>query len=227
MNILKGISTNAWDSLSHSFNMLWSILSPILLPLVFVLVFLAIGLWIAEFLGDKLGTLVKKSNVDSFIDKVLAPVLEITETKINTANVINGTIKWFLIGMVLIAGLEMADLDGVLSFFSLVVHYLPSIFSAALIILAGSMLANLAGTVVGFVSSGNFPTTARVAVNALALITALSLVITPIVGSLSKFIGNLALSRMQSDVLFVGLIILALLASKNVVTKTVENLYKT
>lgn len=227
MNILKGISTNAVDSISHSFNLLWAIMSPMLLPLVCVLVFLALGLWIAEFLSDKLGSLVKKSNVDNFIDKVLAPVLEITGTKINTANVINGTIKWFLVGMVLIAALEIADLDGVILFCKQIVHYLPAVFSAALIILAGSMLANLAATIVGFVSKGNFPTTVRVAVNALALITALSLVVTPIVGALSKFIGQLTLSRMQSDVLFIGLIILALLASKNAVTKTVENWYKT
>lgn len=227
MNILKAVTTNAWDSLSHSFNLLWSTLSPLLPPLVYTLVFLAVGLWVVDFVGDKIGGLIKKSNVDSLIDKILAPTLDVTGTRINSLGVINGTIRWFLIAMVLIAALDLADINGVINFVKQITHYLPDVFVAALIILAGSLLANLAATLVGFVSKGNFPTTVRVAVNALALISALSLVVTPIVGALSHFIGQLALSKMQADVLFIGIIVLALLASKGAVTKTVETLYKT
>lgn len=227
MNILKAITTNAWDSLSHSFNLLWSTLSPILLPLAYILIFLFVGLVLTGFIGDKVGNLVKQSKLDTLVDNILAPVLKITGTKINSCGVIVGTIRWFLVAMVLIAALDLADLDSVVNFLMQIIHYLPNVFVAALIIIAGSMLANLAATVAGFVSNNGFPTTARVAVNALALIAALSQVVTPIVGSISHFIGQLALSKLQADVLFIGIIILALLASKGVVTKTVESLYKT
>ena len=100
-------------------------------------------------------------------------------------------------------------------------------FIAALIIIAGSMLSKLAATVAGFVSNNGFPNTAKVAVNALAMIAALSQLVTPIVGSLNHFIGGLNLSKLQADVLFIGIILLVLLASKNTVMKTVEGFYKT
>lgn len=226
MNVLKAITNNAWDSLSHSFNLLWSTISPILLPLVYIIAFLAIGLWAAEFLSEKLGTIVKKSKIDFILDGLLAPVLKITGTKIHSSNIMLGAIKWFLIAMVLIAALDLADLTRVIGFLSQVLAYLPNVFVAALIIIAGSLLGNLAATVVGMVSKNGFPATARVAVNVLAFIAALGQLVTPIVGSLSQFIGQLSLSKLQADVLFIGIILLVVLASKNVVTKTVENLYK-
>lgn len=226
MNILNTMTSNAWDSLSTSFNLLWSKISPILLPLILVLIFLGIGLWVAGFVGDKVGAIIKKSKIDSLLDRVLEPALKITGTKINPTGVIAGGIKWFLIALVLIAALDLADLHGVIGFVNNIIGYLPNVFVAALILIAGSMLANLAGTIVGFVSKSSFPTTAKGAVNALAFIAAFSQLVTPIIGSLSNFVGGLSLSNLQADVLFIGIIVLALLASKGAVTRTVENLYK-
>lgn len=226
MNILNTMTSNAWDSLGNSFNLLWSKISPILLPLAFVLIFLGIGLWVAGFVGDKVGAIVKKSKIDNLLDRILEPALKITGTKINPTAVIAGSIKWFLIALVLIAALDLADLHGVISFVNQIIGYLPNVFVAALILIAGSMLANLAGTIVGFVSHSGFPTTAKGAVNALALIAAFSQLVTPIVGSFSNFVSGLSLSNLQADVLVIGIIVLALLASKGVVTRTVENFYK-
>ena len=227
MNILQAVTADAAGSLQHSFNLLWSKISPILLPLILILVFLSVGLWIANFLSDKIGALVKKSKLDAVLDKIIAPVLKLTGTKINSSSIINGSIKWFLTATVLIAALDLADLGSVIGFFNQILAYLPNIFVSALIIIVGSMLANLAAFVAGTVSKNGFPTTAKVAVNALALIAALGQLVTPIIGSLSQFISHLSLSKLQADVLFIGILVLALLASKNAVTKTVENLYKT
>lgn len=226
MKILNAITTNAWESLGSSFNLLWSKLSPILVPLAFILVFLAIGLYLAGFIGDKVAVLVKKSKIDTLLDRVLAPTLKFTGTKVSSATLINGTIKWFLIALVLIAALDLADFHGVISFIGQIIGYLPNVFVAALIIIAGSMLADLAAYLVSLITKNGFSSTARVAVNALALIAALSQIVTPIIGSLSQFIGQLSLSKLQADVLFIGLIVLALFASKGAVTKIVENLYK-
>jgi len=226
MNILKGITTDAWDSLQVSFNLLWSKLAPLLLPIIFVLIFLALGLLIAGFLSDKIGDLVKKSKIDSVLDRIVDPVLSITGTKVNPTGIIVGTVKWFLVATVLLAALDLADLDGVTNFVYGLIPYLKSVFVAALILVAGSLVANLAAFIAGLATKGNFPTTVRVAVNALAFIAAIGLVISPIVAALSGFIGHLALSRLQSDVLYIGILVLALLASKNAVTKVVENLFK-
>ncbi|MBI3590017.1 MAG: hypothetical protein HY094_01400 [Candidatus Melainabacteria bacterium] len=227
MNILKAVTTDTVTSLHHGFNLLWSKISPILLPLILILVFLSIGLWVANFLSDKIGALVKKAKLDDLLDRIFAPVLKLTGTKINSSSMIQGTIKWFLIGTVLIAALDLADLKSVINFLNQILSYLPSVFIAALILAVGSMVSNLAAVIVGTVSKGNFATTAKVAVNVLAFIAALSQLVTPIIGSLGQFIGHLSLSKLQADVLFVGVLVLALLASKNAVAKTVESLYKT
>lgn len=226
MNILKSLVASASDSLSHSFNLLWSTVSPILLPLFFTLVFLGVGLLVANVISDKVGAIVKKTKIDALLDKILAPVLKLTGTKISTGSVIASSIKWFLIAVVVIAGLDLADLDGVIAFLKQGANYLPNVFISALILIAGSLLANLAATIVGFVSRNGFPTAAKVAVNTLAFIAALSQLVTPIIGSLSQFIGQLSLSKLQGDVLFIGILVIALVASRSAITKTVESLYK-
>lgn len=226
MNMLKTMMSSGLNSLHDSFNLLWAKLSPVLLPIILIFIFLSIGLWLATFISDNFATVVKKAKIDDVADKILAPLSKFVGTKISAANLLVVTVKWFLIALVLIAALDLADLGKVITFFNQVVNYLPNVFIAALIIVVGSMLANLAGAIAGFVSKGHFSTTAEVAVNALALIAALSQVVTPIISSLNEFIGQLKLSHTQADVLFIGIIVLVLLASKNLVTKTVENLYK-
>ena len=227
MDIFKTITTDAWHSLHASFNLLWSKVAVILPSLLLVLIVLAVGLWIASFLTDKITTIVKKSKLDGLLDKIVAPVSKITGAKINVSTVIGVSVKWFLIAVVLIAALDLADLNEVIDFFNQAIGYIPKIFVAALIILAGSLIASLAGAVVKLVSkSDGMTTTAKAAVNTLAFIAALSQIATPLIAALNQFVGKLSLSHLQADVLFIGLLVLILFASKNAVAKTVENLYK-
>ena len=227
MNILKAVTTDAVGSLNHSFDLLWSKISPILLPLVLIVIFLSIGLWLANFIGDRFGAIIKKTKIDSLLDRIIAPVLKLTGTKLHPAGIIVGSVRWFLIATVLLAAFDLADLGSVINFFNQVWSYLPNVFIAALILIVGSQLANLAAAIVGTVSKGNFTATAKVAVNVLEFIAALGQLLTPIIGSLNSFVSHLGLSKLQADVLFIGILVLALLASKNTVAKTVENLYKT
>lgn len=226
MNILRVATVDAVNSLHHSFNLLWSKVSPILLPLVLIVIFLSIGLLVANFISDKVGSIVKKIKIDHILDKIIAPVLKLTGTRIHSSSIIVGSVRWFLIGVVLIASFDLADLKSVINFFNQGLSYLPNIFASALIIIVGSLIADLASAIVSAVSKNHFASTAKVAVNALALIAAFSQLVTPIIGSLNQFIGHLSLSKLQADVLFIGVLVLALLASKNVIGKTVENLYK-
>jgi hypothetical protein len=229
METLKGILTNGWHSLDASFDLLWSKVSPVVLPLVLILIFLAVGLWLSGFISDKLGALIKKSKVDTLTDGLLSPVFKFTGTKVSASGVISLAIKWFLIATVIVAALDLANLGSVIDFFNQVLGYLPNIVIAALIIIVGSLVANLASYIVGIIyknGKDNLTTIAKVAVNALAFIAALSQVATPVVNSFSQFIGQLSLSKLQADVLFIGIIVLVLLASKNAINKTIESWYK-
>ena len=227
MNILKGILTHAWGCLNASFGIVWSKLSHLLLPLVLILVFLAVGLWVAEFIGDQIEKLVKKSKVDEMLDRILGPTLKFTGTRVNSSSLISGSIRWFLMAIVLIAALDLAGMTKVIDFVKQAVAYVPNLFIAALIIAVGALIANLAAYVVSLVvKNGSMTTIARVAINTLAFIAALNQFAVPLANSFSQFIGHLNLSRLQGDVLFVGIIVLVLLGSKSFITKTVENILK-
>ncbi len=229
MNTLKAVATDAWHSLHSSFNLLWSKVADVLPSLMLVLVVLGAGLVISAFLSDKISLIVKKIKLDVLLDKLLAPVSKFTGAKVSASSIIGASIKWFLIAVVLIAALDLADLNEVVSFFNQALGYIPRIFVAALILLVGALLANLAGSLVKLITKSEkegFVLTAKAAVNVMAFIAALGQIATPLMASLNQFVGQLSLSHLQTDVLFIGLLVLILFASRNAVTKTVESLYK-
>lgn len=229
MKLLKGILADAWSSLDSSFELLWRTVSPILLDIVVALLVLAIGLTLAGFIGDKFGVLLKKVKIGDLLDRIIFnPLSKHTGIKISASHLIGEVVKWFLIATVLIAGLDLANLTKVIDFFKQILAYLPSIITAVLIVTVGSILANFTGNVVKLITKkDNLTTTSKVAVNILAFIAALGQLVTPIVASLSGFIGALSLSKLQSDILFIGVLVIVLLASRSTVTKAVESLYKT
>ncbi len=229
MSAFNGILTHAWTSLHASLGLLWSKVSPVLLPLLLILIFLAVGLWIAGFVSEKLAAVIKKSKLDTLLDKILAPTLKLAGTKVSSSSIVSGAVKWFFIAAVVIAALDLADLPQVIGFFNQAIAYLPNIFAATLIIVVGSLLGNLAATVVKFIAgNGNshLVNTAKATVNVLAFIAALNQLVTPIVVSFNQFIGHLGLSHLQADVLFIGVVVLVLLGSKSALIKTVEGLLK-
>lgn len=229
MSAFNGILTHAWTSLHASLDLLWSKVSPVLLPLLLILIFLAVGLWIAGFVSEKLAAVIKKSKIDALLDRILAPTLKLAGTKVSSSSIVSGAVKWFFIATVVIAALDLADLPQVIGFFNQAIAYLPNIFAATLIIVVGSLLGNLAATVVKFIAgNGNshLVNTAKATVNVLAFIAALNQLVTPIVVSFNEFIGHLGLSHLQADVLFIGVAVLVLLGSKSALIKTVEGLLK-
>ena len=228
MDMLKEALSDAWGSLHASFDLLWSKLSPILFPIVLIVIFLGVGLWVAGFISDKVGALIKKSKIDSLVDKVIHPISKLSGTKVSASGVISGTVKWFLIATVLIAALDLASLHSVIDFFNNTVKFLPNVLAAALIVIVGSMLGSLAAYIVDAVSKGegNIANIAQAAVNTLAFIAALSLLVTPVMASFSQFTAGLNLSSLQADVFVIGVLLLILLASKNAITKTIEGLLK-
>lgn len=230
MKALIKIAASAWDSVHDSFNALFSQISPILPHLAIALIVLVLGLWASNFIGDKFVTVLKKTKIDVLIEKViLAPVAKICGVKFTACGLLGGTVKWFLGTTVLLATLHLAHLSRVVDFFYNILAYLPNIFVAVLIVIVGSMLADLTASLVKVFTKSDkntLTTTSKLAINVLAFIAALGHVVTPIIGSLNHFIHQLNLSGLQTDALFIGIVVLFVFASKNVVTRTVESWYK-
>lgn len=228
MKALSHIWNHVWNSVDHSFDFLWSKLAPILPKLALVVLVLIVGLWLAHFLSDFIASIIKKSKIGDLIDKhILVHVNKVIAHRASSVGLISGTIKWFLIANVLLAALDLAGLRHVIDFVNNTLGYFPNIIASVLIVLVGSLLSSFAGTVVSYVSKKDaHAATARVAVSIFAFIAALGQLITPIVALLNKFVAQLSLSSLQANVLFIGVIVLALYASKDLVAKTVTNLYK-
>lgn len=229
MNSLKQILGVAVDSLQDSFNLVWSKIAPILPDLAIALVVLALGLTVASFVSDQIAKLVKKIKIGDLLDKIIfAPIAKLTGVKINATSVIAVSVKWFLLAIVLIAALDLAHMAPVVDFVNNAIAFLPNIFAAALVIIAGALVANLAAILVSAVSKKDaLANIAKIAVNALALIVAIGYLATPVVGSASGVLAGLNLSKLQADALFIGVLILILLASKSAVSKIIDNLHKT
>ncbi len=227
MNVLHGILASVWNNLQASFKLVWSVISPHLLPLVIVIILLIAGLWIAGFIGDKIGVVIKKGKLDDLLDKViLSHFSKLAGVKVSASGLIGEAVHWFLTAIVLIAALNFVHLSSVVDFLKQALGYVPHAIVGALIIAVGTVVADFAAYLVKFVSkSDNWITTVRLAVNLFALVAALGHLITPLAGSITEFLRQLGLSASQGNALFIGVLVLILLASKNVVTKTVEKLY--
>ena len=227
MNALHGILTSVWNNLQASFKLVWSVLSPALLPLLTVIILLVVGLWIAGFIGDKIGIIIKKGKIDDGLDKVLfSHFSKLVGVKVSASGLLGSAVHWFLTAVVLIAALNFVHLSSVVDFLRQALGYVPHAIVGALIIAVGTVVADFAVYVVKFVTkSENWLTTVRLAVNLFAIVAALGHLITPLAGSINQFVGHLGLSGSHGNALFIGGLVLILLASKNVVTKAIEKLY--
>lgn len=228
MNTLTTIALNAWDSIHDSFGMLWSKVFGVVPDIGVAVVVLAIGLTIASLISDKVGVILRKSKVGEILDSVvIKPVSALTGVKINATHTLVLSVRWFLIATVVLAALDLAKMHKVIDFFHSVLAYLPNLIVAALIVAVGSMIAKLAASLVSAITKkDNMSHIAGVAVKVFAYIAALSHLATPLVSSFSGFVGDLGLSKLQADALFIGVILLVLLGSKKAVTTTVSGLIK-
>ena len=227
MNALYGILTSVWNNLQASFKLVWSVVSPHLLPLVIVIILIVAGLWIAGFIGDQIGVIIKKAKIDDGLDKVLfSHFSKLVGVKVSASGLIGEAVHWFLTATVLIAALNFVHLSRVVDFLRQALGYVPHAIVAALIVAVGTVVADFAAYVAKFITkSENWLTTVRLTINMFALFAALGHLITPLAGSINHFLGQLSLSGTQGSALFIGVLVVILLASKNAITKAIEKLY--
>lgn len=226
MGAIKASLLNAWNNVVDGFNLLWKSIYMVLPNLIIALIVLVIGSLVAFYVGDLISSLMKKAKVDKPIETVLSPVSKLSDIKINPSKLVGETVKWLLLGSVLIATFNLLGLRQVVAFFSQLLSYLPSIFIGVFIVIVGSLVSTFVASLVGMVTKQdylvNMVNISRFAVNALATIAAITVIFIPVAYELGRFLSRLPMSDMKSDVLFIGLIVLFVYAFKDMAVKIVQ-----
>lgn len=229
MGHMKSILTESLHCLQQGFGLLWGSISHGLPTLIVALLMVVIGSLLASYIGELISSIMKKAGIDKSIDSILSPISKLVDARINSAKLVGETVKWVLLITVLIATFNMLKLSAVVSFFKSALSYLPSVFVAVFIMIVGYLLANLVANLIAILTKNEhayLTNLSKAAVYTFSGIAALSIVLTPLASALGRFLGELHISSSRSDALFIGLVVLLVLASKNLVTKVVEKLFE-
>ena len=121
------------------------------LPLLFVSVLIFILGWVfGSFIGSLISHIVRSLRIDKALENV--GVNELSEKagfEFNAGGFLGGLVKWFVVIVFLVAALNVLHLDLVNQFLiDFVASYLPKVIVAVLVLLFGSVLADVTGHVV-------------------------------------------------------------------------------
>lgn len=228
MQGVKRVFLDAWKSLDQGFDLLWGNLSSGIPVLIVALLLVVIGSLIAIYAGDFITSILKKAGLDKALDNICSPISKLLNTKINSSKLIGDTVEWILLVIVLIATFNLLKLHEVVIFFTQLISYFPNIFVASFIMVVGYLLATLAANLITVLTKGehaylgNF---ARAVIYMFSAITAGTIVFVPLAGAFKMFLRDVGIAGFKTDVLFVGLVVLFVFASKNTVTKWFEKLF--
>ena len=206
MEVIKRMFFNSWNSLQEGFGLLLQKLSVVLPSIVLALLVLVIGTLIAIFFGHLTTTLIKKSRLDSALEKTIFRPLEGLGIKVHLSNLVGSIVKWFLLFSVLIATFDLAKMSKVITFFTQALNYLPNVFVAVFIMIVGSLLAGFTVSLVTVLTKGEheyLATTAKVSIYAFSAIAAFSQLLAPLIIALNRFVTQMQISPVKSDALFI------------------------
>jgi hypothetical protein len=118
--------------------------------LILAIVIFLIGWLIASLIGKAVAHLISLLKLDSLLARTgVDATLSRAGFRLNSGAFIGGLVKWFIILVFLVASLDILGLTEVTLFLrQVVLVYLPNVIVAAFILLAGSVLADLANKVV-------------------------------------------------------------------------------
>lgn len=172
------------QSLLSAMNTLWSKLAGFIPNLLGALLIAGLGLLLANILNAVVSKLLAKLGVDRLLAGTgLTKILERGGIRLPISVVAGKIIYWFVLLVFLVSAAESLGLQRVSATLDLFALYLPKVFGAALLMLAGVLLAQLASTL------------ARGAAESIGLSYAATLArlaqITVIVISLSVAVGQL------------------------------------
>jgi hypothetical protein len=198
---------NTWSEvLTLSFQNLWVGVVNFVPNLVIALVILVIGWLIGALLGRAVWQVFKSLKVDEALRRAgLESFLRRGGVELDSGAFVGALVKWFVIIVFLVAAFDVLGLSQVNLFLQdVVLGYLPRVIAAALVLLVGGVVGDLAGRVVvtaaktASVQSAHFAgAVAKWAVWIFAILVALS---------------QLGIATAFSQTLFTGLVIAISLA---------------
>jgi len=150
---------------------------------LFAIIIFIVGWFVGGVLGRLVAQLIKALRVDHALRAAgVEGVVTRAGYTLDSGAFIGGLIKWFVIVVFLLASLEVMGLTQVTMFLSqIVLFYLPQVIVAALILLAGAMLAQVtqgfvtgSARAVGVVSAAFVGTVTRWAIWIISILAALS-----------------------------------------------------
>lgn len=228
MNTFKDAFAGSLDSLKSGFNYISDVLGGILPSLIVALVVLVIGSWIAVFVGNKLAELIRKGKIDAVCDKtIFFPLTYVLGVKVVASKLIGEVVKWVLLISVFISVFDILGMNQVIDFFGQVLNYLPVVFVATFIVVVGALLANFVAGLITVVTRGEhnyMASLAKLAINAFAAFIALVKMFSPVANVAGDFMQRMYITNMKSDILFAGVVVLFVLAFKDVVVSLLQDL---
>lgn len=173
----------ASDIVRASLTTLWSDVAGFLPRFVAAIVLFLVGWLIAVLLGKLAWHIVKFLQIDKGLDSLgFKRVWERSNFKLNTPYFFYELVKWFFIIVFLMASVDILGLSEVAVFLRSVVFYLPNVIVAAIILLAGLMVAGFLANVV----RGSVKAAQLASANLLALITKWAIVVFSLLIALSQ-----------------------------------------
>lgn len=138
------------DTFTQSLNFVWTNLI-VSIPRLFLAVVLLIVFWaIAVSLETIIERFSGKIKADEFLKRVGMDFLaQKAGMRLNAGKFIGALIKWFFIIAGLLVASNMVGLNQVANFLTQILFYIPNLVVAAVILVAGAMLADFAGRATG------------------------------------------------------------------------------
>lgn len=142
---------NTWSEvLTLSFQNLWVGVVNFVPNLVVAIVILVLGWLIGALLGRAIAQVVRSLKVDEALRRAgLESFLHRGGVRLDSGAFLGALVKWFVIVMFLIAAFDVLGLSQVNLFLQeVVLGYLPRVIAAALVLLVGGVIGDVAGRVV-------------------------------------------------------------------------------
>ncbi len=151
--------------------------------LLFAIIILIVGWFVGVVLGRVVAQVIKAMRVDHALRMAgVSDIVSRAGYSLDSGAFVGALIKWFVVVVFLLASLEVMGLTQVTMFLDqIVLFYLPQVIVAAIILLAGAMLAQVTQNIVtgsaraaGIVSSAFVGTVARWSIWIISILAALS-----------------------------------------------------
>lgn len=136
-------SVQTWgDAVSNSFLGLWMRFANFLPSLVVAVVVFIAGVVIASVLGKAVERVLKAAQIDRAMEKFGAEgKLKMAGVEARLSGILGALVKWFLVLVFLMAATEILKLTQVTGFLNDIIHYVPNVIVAVIVLSVAFILA--------------------------------------------------------------------------------------